>query len=170
MCLDRARSLLRNAAGEWNGRQAQAEEGPQGRRGAESLRVRPPEGRGMGLPDDRGTLPGRFRAEVIFEPGQGAGEPQPGAGGHEEDGSAVGEAKAGAARPAPAEDESRRQQDEPAHGEQGEEGVSQRDEVGEEGHDPQASRSRGNGSQESPGRRRALYSQKETGRPWVSRR
>ena len=82
----------------------------------------------------------------------------------------MGDAKAGAACPAPAEDEPRRQQDEPADDENGEEGVDQRDEVGEGGHAPQASRSRGNGSQESPGRRRALYSQKETGRPWVSRR
>ena len=124
----------------------------------------------MSLLDEHGPILACIRSKVIFQPGQRAGEPKPGTSGDEEDGSAVGDAKAGAAHPTPAEHEPRRQQDEPAHDENGEEGVDQRDEVGERGHGPQASRSRGNGSQESPGRRRALYSQKETGRPWVSRR
>lgn len=80
----------------------------------------------------------------------------------------MGDAKAGAAHPAPAEDEPCCQQDEPTHDENRKKGVGERDEVGQ--HDPHASRSRGNGSQESAGRKRALYSQKETGRPCVSRR
>jgi hypothetical protein len=42
----------------------------------------------------------------------------------------MGDAKAGSAHPAPAENETGRQQDEPAHDEDGEEGVEQGDEVG----------------------------------------
>lgn len=115
-----------------------------------------------------GWILGHMRSEMVFQPGQRAGQPEPGAGGDKEDGSAVGDAQAGAAHPAPAEHEPRGEQDETADDEDGKEGVGQRDEVGQ--NNPHASRSRGNGSQESAGRRRALYSQKETGRPCVSRR
>src|SRR3982751_186977 len=104
-------------------RQAHAGEGPQGHREAEALRVLSPEGRGVSVADERVAVSGRAGPEVVLQPGQGARETQPGAGGHEEHRCAEGDAKAGTPYPAPAEQEPRRQQDEPAHREQGEEAV-----------------------------------------------
>jgi hypothetical protein len=68
---------------------------------------------------------------MVFQPSQRTGEPQPGADGNEEDSSAMGDAKAGSAHPAPAENETGSQHDEPTHDENGKEGVEQGDEIGE---------------------------------------